>query len=183
LTHVGGEGGLVTDSGGDTTEKGRDLGTGLGETENVVNEEQHILSLLITEVLGDGETGKGDTGTGPRGLVHLTEHEGDLGVTLEVDDTSLAHLVVEIVTLTGTLTDTGEDRVTTVGLGNVVDELLNEHSLADTGTTEKSDLTTTRIRSEEVDDLDTGLENLGGGRLVNERRGIGVDGGEPKNQQ
>lgn len=105
-THIGGEGGLVTDSGGDTTEEGRHLGTGLGETEDVVNEEQHILAFLVTEVLGDGEAGKGDTGTGTRGLVHLTEDESDLGVTLKLDDTGLNHLVVEIVTLTSTLTDT-----------------------------------------------------------------------------
>ena len=97
---------MVTDSRGDTTEKGRHFGTGLGEAEDVVDEEQHILTFLITEVLGDGQTGEGDTGTGTRGLVHLTEDESDLGVTLEVDDTGLNHLVVEIVTLTGTLADT-----------------------------------------------------------------------------
>lgn len=74
-THVDGESGLVTDSGGDTTEKSGHLRTGLGETENVVNclllesaakspkrppksreqveltEKQDILSLLVTEVL------------------------------------------------------------------------------------------------------------------------------------
>ena len=44
----------------------------LGESENVVNEEQHILSFLVTEIFGDGETGKGDTGTGSWGLVHLS---------------------------------------------------------------------------------------------------------------
>lgn len=119
-THVDGQSGLVTDSGGDTTQQGRHLGTGLGETENVVNEEQHILTLVVTEVLGNGQTGKGDTGTGTRGLVHLTEDQSDLGVTLKLDDTSLLHLVVQIVTLTGTLTDTTENGVTTVGLGNVV---------------------------------------------------------------
>jgi hypothetical protein len=99
---------LVSDSGRDTTEKSRHLRTGLGETENVVDEEQHILTLLITEVLGDGEAGKGDTSTGTRGLVHLTEDESDLGVTIKVDDTGLNHLMVEIVTLTSTLTDTWE---------------------------------------------------------------------------
>jgi len=72
-THIGGKGRLVSDSGRDTTQKGRHLGTGLGESENVVNEKQDILSLLITEVFGDGETGKGDTGTSTWGLVHLTE--------------------------------------------------------------------------------------------------------------
>ena len=97
---------MVTDGRGDTAEEGRHFGTGLGETENVVDEKQHILAFLVTEVLGDGQTGKGDTGTGTRGLVHLTEDKSDLGVTFKVDDTGLNHLVVEIVTLTGTLTDT-----------------------------------------------------------------------------
>ena len=177
-THVGGKGGLVTDGGGDTTEKSRGLGTGLGETENVVDEEKHVLALLVTEVLGDRETSEGDTGTGTRGLVHLTEDESDLGVTLEVDDTGLDHLVVEVVALTGTLTDTGEDGVTTVSLGDVVDELLDKHSLADTGTTEETNLTTTGVGGKKVDDLDTGLENLGLGGLVNERGGLDVNGGD-----
>ena len=37
-THVSGQSGLVTDSGGDTTKQGRHLGTGLGESEKVTNE-------------------------------------------------------------------------------------------------------------------------------------------------
>jgi len=119
-THVDGQGGLVTDGRGDTTQQGGHLGTGLGETENVVNEEQDILTLIVTEVLGNGQTSQGNTGTGTWGLVHLTEDQGDLGVTVKLDDTSLLHLVVQIVTLTGTLTDTTEDGVTTVSLGDVV---------------------------------------------------------------
>ena len=63
---------------------------------------------------------KSDTGTRTRGLVHLTEHQGDLGVTVELDDTSLLHFVVQIVALTGTLADTGEHGETTVSLGDVV---------------------------------------------------------------
>lgn len=97
---------MVTDSGRDTTEQGRHLGTSLSETENVVDEQKHVLALLVTEVFGNGETSESDTGTGTRGLVHLTENESDLGVTVEVDDTGLNHFVVQIVTLTGTLTDT-----------------------------------------------------------------------------
>ena len=79
------------------------------------------------------------------------------------------------VTLTGTLADTGEDRVTTVGLGDVVDELLNQDSLADTGTAEETNLASTGVRGEQVDDLDTGLEDLGRGRLVDVRGRVGVD--------
>ncbi len=78
------------------------------------------MKLNFPEVFCDGETSKSDTGTGTRGLVHLTEDKGDLGVTVKLNDGSLLHLVVQIVTLTGTLTDTSEDRETTVGLGDVV---------------------------------------------------------------
>jgi len=61
-----------------------------------------------------------DTGTGTRGLVHLTEHERDLGLAVQLNDGSLLHFVVQIVALTGTLTDTSKDGETTVGLGDVV---------------------------------------------------------------
>ena len=175
-THVRGKRGLVTDGGRDTTEKGRHLRTGLGEAENVVDEEKHVLALLVTEVLSNGETSKSDTGTGTRGLVHLTEDESDLGVTLEVDDTGLNHFVVQVVTLTGTLADTSEDRETTVGFGDVVNQLLNEHSLADTSTTKETNLSTTSVGSEKIDDLDTSNQDLGRSRLVNELRGVGMDG-------
>ena len=50
-THVDGQSGLVSDGGGNAAEEGRHLRTGLGETENVVNEEKHVLALA-TEVLG-----------------------------------------------------------------------------------------------------------------------------------
>jgi hypothetical protein len=40
--------------------------------------EKFIHWHLISEIFGDGETGKGDSGTGAGGLVHLTVHKGDL---------------------------------------------------------------------------------------------------------
>lgn len=60
--------------------------------------------------------------------------------------------MVQIVTLTGTLTDTSEHGVTTMGLRNVVNQLLNEHSLSDTSTSEETNLSTTSVRGEQVDD-------------------------------
>jgi len=57
------------------------------------------------------------------------------------------------------------------------DQLLNEDSLADTGTTEKTNLTTTGVWGEKVDDLDTSNENLGGGGLLSEDWGVGVNWG------
>jgi peptide chain release factor 1 len=167
---------LVTDSRGDTTQKGRDLRTSLGETENVINEEQHILTFIITEVFSDGQTGQGNTGTGSWGFVHLTKDKSTLGLTLELDDTSFNHFVVKIVTLTSTFTDTTEDGVTTVSLGNVVDQFLNQDSLTDTSTTEKTNLTTTSIRSQQIDNLDTSFQDFGGRGLVNKLGSVSVNG-------
>lgn len=45
-------------------------------------------------------------------------------------------------------------------LGDVVNQLLNQDSLADTGTTEETNLSTTGIRGKEVDNFNTSLENL-----------------------
>lgn len=76
---------------------GRSRKRTLGEAENVVDEEEHVLSLVVTEVLGDGETRERNTGTGTRGLVHLSEDEGRLGLVVgELDDSGLDHLVVEV---------------------------------------------------------------------------------------
>jgi hypothetical protein len=153
-TQIGGEGRLVTHSGGDTAEKGRDLGTGLGETEDVVNEKEHILVLFVTEVLGDGEASETDTGAGSWGLVHLTVHEGGLGSrAINFDDTRVDHLVVEIVTFTGTFTDTSEHGETTVSLGDVVNKLHDENGLADTSTTEKTNLSSLGVGAQKVDNL------------------------------
>jgi len=61
-------------------------------------------------------------------------------------------------------------------LSDVVDKLLNEHSLADTSTTEETNLATTSVGSEEIDDLDTSLKNFSGRGLLDEWRGFGMDG-------
>lgn len=66
------------------------------------------------------QTSQGNTSAGSWRLVHLTEHQGHFGLAVKVDDTSLLHFMVQIVTLTGSLADTSEDRETTVGLGDVV---------------------------------------------------------------
>merc|ERR1719458_1586186 len=115
------------------------------------------LALLVTEVLSDSQTGQGNTGTGARGLVHLSVHQGDLGgLVLEGDDTTLNHLVVQIVALPGPLADTSEHRETTVSLGNVVDQLHDKDSLADSSAAEKTDLASLTVGGEQVDNLDTG---------------------------
>merc|ERR1712024_147851 len=160
-THVSGQGRLVTHSRRNTTQQSGHLRTGLSESEDVVNEEQHILTLLVTEVLGHGQSSQSNTGTGAGGLVHLTVDQGDLGgLVLQADGASLNHRVVQVVTLTGSLTHTSEHGVTTMGLGNVVDQFHDQHSLADTGSAKQTNLASLGIGSQQIDHLDTSDQDL-----------------------
>jgi hypothetical protein len=57
-------------------------------------------------------------------------------------------------------------------------QFLNEHGLADTGTTEKTNLSTTSIRSQEIHNLDTSNEHFSACGLFNKLRRFDVDGVE-----
>src|SRR5699024_2706225 len=133
-----------------------DLGTGLREAEDVVDEQEDVLALHVAEVLGHGEGREGDAHTRPRRLVHLTEHQGGV-----LEDAHLLHLEEEVGALTGALTDAGEHRRTGELTRDTGDHLLDEHRLADTGTTEQTDLAALDVRGQQVDHLDAGLEDLG----------------------
>ena len=161
IAHLGSQRGLVANGGRHTTQKGGNLGTGLGEAEDVVDEQQDVLAT-IAEVLSGGEAGQTDAQTRSRRLVHLTVDQASL-----VDNARLAHLEIKVGALTGTLADAGEHRGAAVLLGEVVDELLDQNGLADAGAAEQTCLTATNVGLKKVDGLDTGLEDLGlGGELV-----------------
>ena len=58
-----------------------------------------------------------------------------------------------------------------MGRGNVVDKLLNQNGLADTGTAEQTDLAALGVGADQVNDLDAGLEDLSGRLLLIKGRG------------
>src|SRR5690606_23910996 len=132
--HLGAERRLVTDGARDAAEERRHLGARLREAEDVVDEEKDVLALLVAEVLGDGERAQGDAGARSGRLVHLAVDERGLADDrLAGLEQRLAHLDHEVGALAGALTDAGEARHATVRLRDVVDELLDEHGLADAG--------------------------------------------------
>ena len=149
----------------------------MGEAEDIVDEEQHVLVFLVAEVFGHGEGGERHAHTGPRRLVHLAIHQGDLGFAeiFLVDDAGIGHFVVEVIALTGTLPHPGENRVAPVRFGDVVDELKNDDGLADAGATEGTGLTALDERTNEIDDLDPGFEDFGIGVLIGQRGGRAVN--------
>ena len=89
------------------------------------------------------------------------------GVVLELGDARLDHLV-QVVPLARAPAHAAKDGEATVGLGDVVDELLDQHGLADAGTTKEADLAAAGVGGQEADDLDARLEHLDGGGLVDE---------------
>ena len=60
-THVGGQRRLIADGRWNAAEQRRHFRAGLGEAEDVVDEEQHILAL-VAEVLGHGQPRQPDAG-------------------------------------------------------------------------------------------------------------------------
>jgi hypothetical protein len=177
VAHFGGEGGLVAHGGGHAAEEGGDLGAGLAEAEDVVDEEEHVLAHFVAEVFGHGEGGEGDAETGSGRFVHLAEDEGGLAFALDgADDAGLVHFEPEVVAFAGALADAGEDGVAAVFLGDVGDEFHDDDGLADAGAAEEADLAALGVGGEEVDDLDAGFEDGVGGEGVFEERTFAVDG-------
>jgi hypothetical protein len=69
--------------------------------------------------------------------------------------------VIQIVSLAGSFAHTSEDGVTTVSLGDVVDQLHDQDSLADAGTAEETDLSTLGVGGQKIDDLNTVENKIG----------------------
>src|SRR5699024_5997061 len=99
-THLVSQGWLVTHGGRHTTQKGGNLRTCLGETEDVVDEQQHVLVLNIAEVLRHGQAGQSHAHTDSWWLIHLTEHQGGV-----LENAHFFHFEEEVGALTGTLTN------------------------------------------------------------------------------
>merc|ERR1719161_448419 len=132
------------------------------------------------EVLGDRQAREGHTRAGPRGLVHLAVHEGCLGAwgLVLLDHAAGHHLVVQVVALARALTHTSEDAVAPMLQSDVVDELHDDHGLADARPAEEADLPSLGVRGEQVYDLDTREELLRTRAHLCEGRRGSVDGVE-----
>ena len=116
FTHLCSQGGLVPDGRGHPAEQRRHLGARLHEPEDIVDEEQHILSLIIAEIFGDGKRRQSDPLPGSGRLVHLTEDERGL-----VQHARFLHLKPKVIAFTRSLSHPGEHRVPAVMNRDVMD--------------------------------------------------------------
>src|SRR5690606_27565766 len=145
------------------------FGTGEGVAVDVVDEQQNV-TAFVTELLGHGQTGQRHAQTVAWRLVHLAVNQGYL-----VENVGVLHLVVEVVTLTSTLTHTSEHGITAVFHGDVTDQFHHVYGLADTGATEQTDFTALGERADQVDNLDTGFQQVVTTCLLGIRRCSAVD--------
>src|SRR4029077_976885 len=123
--------------------------------EDVVDEYENIRVLDVAEILGDRESRKSDSESRTRWLVHLTVDE-----RAGIDDSGFLHLEVKVVSFARALADAAEDGLSTVTLCDVVDQLLDDDRLADAGASEESDLSALHEWGDQIDDLDSGLEDF-----------------------
>ena len=65
-----------------------------------------------------------------------------------------------------------------MSLGDVVNELHDEHSLADSGAAEQTNLASLGVGGQQVHDLDAGDQNVLRHVHLDELGSVGVDGGE-----
>ena len=154
-THLGCQCRLVSYCRRHTSQKRRYLGACLCKSENIVNKQKHILILNITEVFCHGKSGKTYSHTCSRRFIHLPIHQGSL-----VNNTAFLHLIIKVIPLTGTLSYACKHRQSAMSSSNIMDQFHDQHSLPHTCASKQTDLTTLCIRADQVNYLDTCLQDL-----------------------
>ena len=154
--------GLITHGGRHAAQQRRNFRAGLGEAENIVDEEQHVLPFFIAEIFGDRQAGQTDAQTRPGRLGHLAVDQRDFRFlpVVRIDNARFLHFEPEVVAFARALAHAGEHRHAAVLHGDVVDQFLNDDGLADARAAEQADLAAAQIGLEQIDDLDAGLEHL-----------------------
>ena len=168
--HLGGQRRLVADARRQPAEQAGDLAARLHEAEHVVHQQQHVLVLLVAEILGDGERAERHPPARARRLVHLAVHQHGAG-----QHAGPRMSVQQFVPLARALADAGEHRDALVVRHHRVDQFHHQHGLADAGAAEHRRLAALGERHQQVDHLDPGLEHRAGAGLRGERRRAAVD--------
>ncbi len=137
---------------------------GLDEAENVVDQQQHVLARVVAKILGHGQGRVADAKARARRFVHLAEHQHGL-----VEHARGLDLAVQFLAFAAALADAAEHADTLVVADDVVDQLRDQHGLADAGAAEQPALAAALQRSQHVDGFDAGLEDFRSGGAPHER--------------
>ena len=124
---------LITDGRRHAPQQRRNFRARLREAENVVDEEQHVLTFFVAEIFGDGQARQPHAQTRAGRLGHLAIHQRDFRFVpvVWIDDARFLHFEPQIVALARPLAHAREYRHAAVLHRDVVDQFLNDDGLAD----------------------------------------------------
>ena len=111
--------------------------------------------FCITKILCHCQTCLSNTHTRSRWLVHLSEHQGCF-----FQNSGFFHFAPEVITFSGTLSNTCENRVSAMFCSYVLNQFLDQNSFTYTGTTKQTNLTTFCIWSKKVNNFDSCFQDL-----------------------
>ena len=117
--------------------------------------------LFITEIFCHSQSCLSHTHTCSRWLVHLSKYQSCL-----FQYPGFFHFSPQVITFTGTLSNTGEDGISAMLCGNVTDQFLNQYGLTYTSTTKQTNLTTLCVRCQQVNNLNTCFQHFNNRALI-----------------
>ena len=141
------------------------LGAGLDETENIVDEQQHIAPLVVPEILGHRKRGVAHAETAAGRLVHLAEHHHHVR-----QHAGCLHLAVKLLAFATAFADATKHADPLVVPDHVVDHFGEQDGFAHTRPAEQARLAAALQRHEHINDLDARFEDLGFGGAPGQRR-------------
>ena len=156
-----------------TTEERGNLRACLHETENVIDEEEHIEVFLVAEIFSDGESREAHAQTGARRLRHLAinERRARLFRVPGNNDATFGHFQPQVVSFARALSHAGEDGDTTVLHRDIVNEFHDENGLAHARAAEEANLAALQIGFDQIDHFNSRLEHFERRGLIFQRRG------------
>ena len=141
------------------------LHAGLDETEDIVDEQQHVAVLVVAEILGHRQRRVAHAEPAARRLVHLAEDHHHVR-----QHAGFLHVAVKLLAFAAAFADAAEDAHALLMPDHVVDHFGEQHRLAHARAAEKSRLAAALQRHEHVDDLDARFEDFRLGGTLRQRR-------------
>ena len=170
LSHFCRKGRLISNGTRHTSQQGAYFTTCLGKTEDIVDEQQHVLMVMITEVFRHRKTCQTNTHSGTRRFIHLSVNQYGL-----IQDTAVLHFMIHVISFTGSLPDTGNDGHSTMFLGDIVNQLLDQYGFSYSRTAKQTNLTTLGIWAKQVNDLNSCFQHFCGCLLLLKARCLSVN--------
>jgi hypothetical protein len=130
------------------------LHAGLDETEDIVDEQQHVAVLVVPEILGHRQRRVAHAEPAARRLVHLAEDHHHVR-----QHAGFLHLAVKLLAFATAFADAAKNADALVVPDHVVDHFGEQHRLAHARPAEQSRLAAALQRHQHIDDLDARLED------------------------